>query len=369
MGANMILELKEANKLPMKTFRWLGVNELKLNREIPDIKPFQRIEPQGEGVKELVITRSNTFPYDKMPLTGMGEEAAEFIHQNKNQEMTITVPKGKKVKEPVFIRYRLEAENPVLVEETLILAEEGSEITLVVTYEGEEEAKAFHGGLFYLKAAKNAVINLIQVQLLPDTGFHFSNIGAQTDIGGQVHITQCELGGGHAISGILGELEGDDSELHVDTIYFGDRDRVLDFNYVANHYGKNSKSDMAVNGALAGTSKKIFRGTIDFKKGASGSEGAEGEYTLLFDKNIKNVSVPLILCGEENVSGKHAANSGRIEEEKLFYMMSRGLSEEDAKKMMLEAWFHPAVQNIPAEDIREEVSEYVKGRLNHVKPL
>lgn len=365
----MILELKEANKLPMKTFRWLGVNELKILREIPDLKPFQGIEAEGTETNELVITRNNTFPYEKMPLTGMGEEAAEFIHQNKNQEMTITVPKGKKVTEPVFIRYSLTREYPVLAEEICILAEEDSEITLVVVYEGEEEANAFHGGLFYLKAAKNSVINLVQVQLLPDTAFHFGNIGAEAAENGRIRITQCELGGGYAISGILGELKGDGSGLNVDTIYFGDRERSLDFNYVANHYGRDSKSDMKVNGALSGTSKKIFRGTIDFKKGASGSEGAEGEYTLLFDKNIKNVSVPLILCGEENVSGKHAANSGRLEEEKLFYMMSRGLSEKEAKKMMLEAWFHPAVQNIPSEEIRERVSEYVNRRLNHVKSL
>lgn len=365
MGANMILELKEANKLPMKTFRWLGVNELKLSWELPDGKPVQRIEAQGVGAEELVITKTNTFPYEKMPLTGMGEEAAEFIHRNKNQEMTITVPKGKRVKEPVFFHYRLKEENPVLAEEVCVLAEEDSEVTLVFIYEGEE-AKVFHGGLFYLKAAKNAVINLIQVQMLPDTGFHFSNIGAQTENSGTIRITQCELGGSYAVSGILGELKGDDSEFHVDTIYLGDRERNLDFNYVANHYGKNSKSDMKINGALSGTSKKIFRGTIDFKKGASGSEGAEGEYTLLFDKNIKNVSVPLILCGEENVSGKHAANSGKLEEEKLFYMMSRGLSEEDAKKIMVEARFHPALQNIPSEEIKEKISEYVKGRLSHV---
>lgn len=365
----MVLELKEANKLPVKTFRWLGVNELKLKREIPSITPFYKTEPEGEGVKKLVITRNNNLPLEKLPLTGMGEEATDFIRLNKNQEMTITVPKGVKVKEPVFLKYNLKEENPALIEETCILAEEDSEITLVFTYEGEKAADLFHGTLVFLKAGRNAVIRLIQIQLLPDNAFHFSNIGAVTESGGQIYITQCELGGSHGISGILGDLKGDESELHVDTIYYGDQERNLDFNYVANHYGKNSKSDMRVNGALSDTSKKIFRGTIDFKKGASGSEGAEGEYTLLFDKTIKNVSVPLILCGEENVSGKHAANSGKIDEEKLFYMMSRGLSEADAKKLMVEAWFNPALQTIPSEEIREKVSDYVKGRLNHVKSL
>lgn len=365
----MILELKEANKLPMKTFRWLGVNELKLKEEIPENRPFKITELQGDNLSELIISISDDDNATYLLSTGVGEEAADFLHQNRNSERTITVPKGTKTKEPLFLSFKLDKENPVLIEETCIIAEEDSEVTLVVIYEGTEEENLFHGGLIYLKAGKNALINLIQIQLLPDSALHLNNIGTELLEGGRVNITQCELGGGRVISGILAELKGKSSEFEVKTIYLGDKERSLDFNYVVNHHGKETKSNMVINGALFHNSKKIFRGTLDFKKGAEGAEGAEGEYTLLFDKSIKNVSVPLILCGEENVSGKHAANSGRIDDEKLFYMMSRGLSEEEAKKMMLEAWFHPAVQNIPSEALRERVSDYVKERLNHAKSL
>ncbi|HWT76760.1 MAG TPA: SufD family Fe-S cluster assembly protein [Mobilitalea sp.] len=365
----MLLELKEVNKLPVKTFRWLGANKLNINEVIPDIKPFKRVELTGEGVKDIKVTYHNNKESENMPPTGMGDEAAAFICCHKNREMTVTVPRGKKIIEPLFLSYRLDQENPALAEELFLLAEEDSEVTLVITYEGEAGTPLFHGGLIYLMADKNATIHLIQVQLLPDGGIHFSNIGAECKECSKVNITQCELGSSHTVSGIMADLRGNKSELTVDTIYFGDKERSLDFNYVINHYGKNSKSDMKVNGALLNSSRKIFRGTIDFKKGASGSEGAEGEYTLLFDKNIKNVSVPLILCGEEDVSGKHAANSGKIDENKLFYMMSRGLSEGEAKKLMLEAWFHPAVNNIPSEALREQVFQYVKERLNHVESL
>lgn len=365
----MILELNEANKLPMKTFRWLGVNELKLQEELPEIRPFKMPELQGINTEELVITTGNGYTTKQMPPTGMGEEAAEFIHLHKNHEMTLTVRKGRKVQEPVFINYSLDKTNPVLLEEIFIFAEENSEVTLVVTYDGKKDEKAYHGGLLYLIAGKNALIKLIQIQLLPDSALHFVNIGAHLEDGGRIHITQCELGGSRAISGIMGELTGRECEFDVETIYFGDKERSLDFNYVANHYGKGSRSNMKVNGALFNNSKKIFRGTIDFKKGASGASGAEEEYILLFDKGIKNVSVPLILCGEEDVSGKHAANSGRIDEDKLFYMMSRGLNEEEAKKMMLEAWFQPALQNIPSEEMKSRVSDYVKERLDHDKSI
>lgn len=369
MGKTMILELKDTNKLPMKTFRWLGVNELNIKQEIPDIKPVKTSELTGENLDQLVITKDNTYSIQKIPQTGMGENAEEFIRNNRNRKLTLTCPRGKKITKPLYLNNLLDKENAALAEEIFIMAEEGSEITLVLTYEGREEEPLFHGGLLYLMAGRNALINLIQIQLLPDSGIHLSNIGAECKDGGKVRITQCELGAGYLASGIQADLKGDDSEFQIDTIYFGDKNRSLDFNYVVNHYGKNSKSEMNINGALLDSSRKIFRGTIDFKRGAAGAEGAEGEYTLLFDKTIKNVSVPLILCGEENVSGKHAANSGKIDEDKLFYMMSRGLSETEAKKLMLEAWFHPALKNIPTEELKEKVKNYVKEKMSHVSSL
>ena len=117
------------------------------------------------------------------------------------------------------------------------------------------------------------------------------------------------------------------------------------------------------------TSRKTFRGTIDFKRGAAGAAGHESEYTLLFGSGIKNVSAPLILCGEEDVEGKYAANSGKIDENKLFYMMSRGLDELSAKKLILEAWFEPVISKIPYNSLREDISEYLKERLSHVKSI
>ncbi len=398
----MMLELKKANQLPVKTFRWLGVNELNMIKEIPDIKPFPSVKLTGEGAGDVIITydrnpagkqfsveqQSNAEQYNtkqlnleqlssenqflamkRLPQTGMGEETAAFLREHKNREWMITVPKGRKLAEPLFISYLLDQTNPALAEELYIHAEEDSELTLVVTYEGEAGLPLFYGGLNYLLAEKNAVINLIQIQLLPERGVHLSNIGADCKEGASIKITQCELGGSQAVSGIMTALRGENSELAVDTVYLGDGERSLDFNYVVNHYGKNTKSNMRVNGALFDNSRKIFRGTIDFKKGASGSEGAESEYTLLFDKNMKNISVPLILCGEEDVSGKHAANSGRIDEDQLFYLMSRGLSEGEAKKLILEAWFHPVLENIPSAALQEQVFGYVKERLNHVKSI
>ena len=88
---------------------------------------------------------------------------------------------------------------------------------------------------------------------------------------------------------------------------------------------KKSFSDIHTLGALSDTSKKSFRGTLDFLRGAVASEGAEEDTCLLLDPTVKSISLPLLLCKEDNVVGNHAASAGQIDQNKLFYLMSRGL--------------------------------------------
>ena len=95
-------------------------------------------------------------------------------------------------------------------------------------------------------------------------------------------------------------------------------------------------------GVLTGNADKILRGTIDFRRGAKRGVGHESEDVLLFSPHARNRTAPLILCGEEEVEGQHAASIGRLDEAKLYYLRSRGLSEAQARRLMVDARFAPA---------------------------
>lgn len=112
-------------------------------------------------------------------------------------------------------------------------------------------------------------------------------------------------------------------------------------------------------------SKKTFRGTLDFKKGCKKSKGEEEEYTVLLSPHVINKSVPILLCTEEDVDGQHAASAGRIDENKLFYIMSRGFSETEAKKLVIEAAFNPIINQIPSEEIKNKISTSIRRRLEN----
>ncbi|MDR0906763.1 MAG: SufD family Fe-S cluster assembly protein [Oscillospiraceae bacterium] len=336
--------IKNINKLPVRTWRRLGVNGETLTIDFPEPGRFdtpKTVLPQG-------VTRAHESVLVCAEFTSaLNSELAAFTRVHANTGVQIRVKKGVKAAEPIVARYALGADSPTLTDNNVIFAEAHSEVTLVMIYDGDG---TFHSGITRVIAENCAVVRVAQINTLGANTQHFSDFSAVIANGARVELSRIELGGKSVYAGCHMKLEGDKAECGTDTFYFGDGDRKLDFNYVAKHLGKSSRSDMNASGALFGYCEKTYRGTIDFVAGASEAKGAEAENTLLFSENSRNRSAPLILCGEENVEGSHAASVGRIDANKLYYLQSRGLSEAEAKRLMVSALMETAMKNIPEEE-------------------
>lgn len=363
----MNLAIKHANILPARTWIKLGLNDAKVSGEIPEAAPYAGDRPLGD-LPAGVTLFSGPSPAAELE-TGMGRETENFINKNKNCGFGIRVAAGVHADKPVFFTYRIGKTSPYVVDETTVIAEKGSEVTVVVSYLGDGEDPCFHAGATRIYAEKDAAVHLVMVQMLGDRCLSLDDIGASAQENGFVDVTQAELGGKQAYAGCRAGLEGRKSRFELNEIYFGDKDRSLDINDVAQHLGEKTRSEIHVSGALLDRSEKTFRGTIDFIKGSKQAVGRESEFNLLFSPAVRNRTAPLILCSEEDVDGQHAATTGKIDEDKLFYLMTRGLSELDAKKLIIEAQFRPVTDRIPDGGLRNSVLEYVKERLNRIEPL
>lgn len=134
-------------------------------------------------------------------------------------------------------------------------------------------------------------------------------------------------------------LNGEGSSSDMDVCYICSEDYKFDYNLTSSMVGKKSNSNINGKGILLGNSKKIFRGTIDFKKGCSEAEGCENEEVIILSKNAKNQSLPLLLCDEKNVKGSHGFTANSIDNDKIFYLLSRGFSEKEARVLILKGKF------------------------------
>lgn len=354
------------NQLPVNTWNHLNVNqstlELTLPKTLLPVTPFtqtpipDQLYLKGEELYEFKMQSSSFYGKN-------AKELIDFMNQTANATLSVHTKPGEIISSPIHLGYNIDETNPYLLDETNILTEEDSEITILLDYQSTSDVAGVHGSITNIYAKKNSRIHLIQVQLLNDQSLHFNQIVGYVEEGASIDVTQIELGANKNFVGSEVILGSDSSSYENQTIYLGTGKQVIDMNYLAKHLGKHSKSKMIAKGSLDDESRKIFRATIDFKRGCSYATGEELEETLLLSPNIKNKSVPLILCEEDNVSGAHAANIGNLKESQMFYLMSRGLTEEESKQLLIRSRFESIYSHIPNELLKEKIESYISDKL------
>ena len=354
------------NRLPEPTFRWLGVNDstMELTGEICPGAGLRRegspegimILSEGEaGWAELAGNENIRKAWEMA--SGMGEAAAGLMNEKRAGRTLIYAAEGSRTREPVRLAARRGESG---LEEQLIYAEKDSELTVLMEYESPREASGTLGIRTLIRAESGARVHLVKVQMLGKGFRHFDDIGGSCGEGAGIRLTCLELGGSQVWNGCRISLSGAKSGFEARAGYLGREDQKLDMNYHVIHQGKKTASRMEIQGVLDGKAEKIFRGTIDLKKGSSGAEGEEREDVFLLSKEAVNKTVPLILCTEEEVAGNHGATIGRLGDDVLFYMESRGIGKEEAKRLMTASKLARAAGEVPSEKTKERIRAYLE---------
>ena len=294
--------------------------------------------------------------------TGMGIDVDNLMIDMSVKADIYTAQEGKKIDKPLVIRYDL-AEGKNSLSAQVIHAKKDSEITVIMVYTSEKEAAGFHGVSTRLFAEEGAKINLIKTQTLGDGFIHFDDIGGACLKEGNISLVTLELGGKKVWSSAYVTLSEKEAVFDSNMGYLARGEHSLDINYVADQRGKKTDSSMKFKGVLMDRASKSFRGTIDFKNGSSGSVGDEQEDALLLSDDVINKTMPVILCQEEDVEGRHGATIGQLGEDLLFYMQSRGIDQEEAKRIMIKARLESVARLIPEPEIMQKTQYYIQNIL------
>ena len=350
------------NELPVITFRWVRANDLKLKQlqlrgldykkdyilsGADHLKPFSQVNP-----KDYLGTYKGT---NEEELTFIQEEARvkNYIVSSEDQSM-------------VRFHYDLSGEASSLLEMNILEVAAGETLNVLMEYDGGAEAE-FASVLNLIRVAEGGVLNFYKVNYLTHHVRHIEQRYAQVAEGGRVNYYSVELGARETVINYLTDLSGEESEGHLKSIYIGNEDRIIDLSHQMSHWGKKTRCDMEVRGALTDRARKYFRGTLDFKRGSAQSEGDEVETVMLLSPKVKSYAIPLLLCGEHDVIGNHAASAGQIDDDKLFYLMSRGFSHEESKRIIVESAFRPIIDQMPDEKIQERILERVAAMMKKVE--
>ena len=336
--------------------------------EPEEFKPFnsavvKNADQDGVSIKELNDSLKDLERLSNDNEYGLGDFFKLQNYTFYNEGKYIKISERKKVDKPIYINYNFNKENNLLIDYNIIEVEDFAKATVIMIYNSEDEAKAYRNGIIRVVAGRNSEVKIIKIQTLNTESENFESSKIEALGQGKVEYYSVELGA--KVNGISHKsyLEEDAAEIYIKPAYLADFERKLDLEYSIVFKGRQSIGEIQARGAVKDTAQKVFRGNLYFERGASKSEGREGEFAILLDKNVKAHSIPTLFCNEDDVIGEHAASVGKVDEAKLFYLMSRGLSESRAKKLIVESSFRPILDNIDDEAIKEHLFDELEKRI------
>ena len=360
------MENLKLNETPVRTARNFRINNMKLeNIEVPEvITSFENVTIIGDTSKINIEQNADNTNTDLV--YGLSKELTNQAKHGANQKIKLNInnTQNKKEKTEAEIDFKFDDENAALIDNIEITANENTKSTVIIKYTSNQENESYHNGIIKSKAEKNAELNIILVNLMNTKSNNFLAIENEFEENAKINYTIVDFGGKHSITNYYSNLKGDNCDNQLNAIYLGKENQVFDLNYIGELRGKKSNIDIEVQGALKDTSKKHFKGTIDFKKGCKEATGNENEACMLLSDTAKSIALPMLLCSEEEVEGNHSSSAGKIGEKELFYIMSRGFELKEAMKLMVRARFNQILEKIEKKELREEILQEIDKRLD-----
>lgn len=313
------------NESPYETTNGFKINNIKLDLDIPEIEYDNPINKKFNTKIGLEFDKYDEYTYEV----------------NGNTTETLKLKDG--IGRVININF-------ILPDEELIIADYKNEFNLIL--ESLDDSKCF----CYINIntnidGKNLKINVINL-LNDKTDSFISYNNVVKNMCGLI-INHIDIGGHFKVNNLYTELY-DNSFNRINTLYIGDNDK-LDYNYHIKNIGQESMSNIIAEGILNNNAYKQFKGIIDFIEGSKKSEGLEIENCILLDDSSISRSCPMLMCHEEDVEGSHGVSTGKIDKDILFYLLSRGFSLKEAKKLYILSKFNTIINGITDENIKNTI--------------
>ncbi len=294
--------------------------------------------------------------------SGVGAEFEQYMEDS--AVTLVEAQSGCQTFVPVIISLDYTKEAPA-ADRIFIHAAEGSSIPVIFVLKSTQKVQSCLQVKTIAEAEAN--VQLYVVQLTGEGSTVLTDVASLCKEKAQVSLTKLELGGSAQYVGVCTTLQGDKSSFHAEAGYRVRAGQNLDMNYLVRHVGRKTTSEMNASGVLEENAFKLFRGTIDFPRGCAGAKGNEKEDILLLGERQVNQTIPLILCQEEDVEGNHGATIGRLPEQVLFYLGTRGISAEAAEDLIASAKLEAVCGLIPDEKVQQTVRAFLcamtRGRI------
>ena len=262
----------------------------------------------------------------------------------------VYVPKGVSVTIPLQSYFRLNAPGAGQFEHTLIIVDEGAYLHFIEGCSAPKYNVAnLHAGCVELYVGKNAKLRYSTIENWSKNMYNLNTKRAIVEEGGTIEWVSGSFGSHVSYLYPMSILKGDDSRMEFTGITFAGEGQNLDTGAKVVHTGKRTSSYINTKSISKDGGISTFRSSVQIGKQASGSKASVSCQSLMLDDISRSDTVPAMDIRTRDANVGHEAKIGRISDEAVFYLLSRGISEEDARAMIVSGFADDVSKELPLE--------------------
>ena len=277
----------------------------------------------------------------------------------------IHVPAGKRLEAPVHLLFISTAKEAGATSHprNLIIAEKGSQVTVLESYASLAEASYFTNAVTEMILEEGAAVEHVKFQDESRNAYHVAALHAH--LGKNSNFVSHSIATGARLSrnNIRTTLAGEGVECILNGLYVTRGDQLADHHMVVEHAQPHCSSHEHFNGILDGHSKGVFHGRILVQKLAQKTDAKQTNKNLLLSEDATVDTKPQLEIYADDVKCTHGATVGQLNEESIFYLRARGIGAETARRMLIHAFAGEIIERIRHVTAREELSQLVWERL------
>ncbi len=276
----------------------------------------------------------------------------------------IYVPSGVHVEVPLQALFVATNAHASFSPHVVIVAEANSSVTYIENFVSRiDQGNIAHNGIVEVFVKHGAKVQVASIHNLQTAVTDYTYRRAIVEQDGSIEWILGELNQGNAVSDTTSILQGNGSSSLTKAICVGTEDQKLNLTSRVVHFGKHSTSDMLTRAVMRDQSTAIINGITKIEKGATGTNGQQTEKVLMLSPSARGDANPILLIDEDDVKAGHAASVGQVNPDLIYYLMSRGISKENAERLIIYGFLAPIVSEIPLKNIQEQLQRLVERKL------
>lgn len=249
---------------------------------------------------------------------------------------------------------------------TLAVIGSGSKATIVETYAGPPGTSYLSNAVSELLIQKNASLDYYRIQQHGNKGYHVGTTQAVLGLGSNFSSTTLDLGGDLVRNNLNALLDAPECSCTLNGLYLAGDSQKIDNQVIINHAKPHTNSRELYKGILGGRARAAFHGSIIVQKDAQKVDAKQEDKNLLLSDRAQVNVKPAFWIYADDVKCGHGAASGQIDENSLFYLQSRGIGHEEARRLLVRGFAHEIIETVGNPTVKSHFNNLVKAKLTEL---